>query len=66
MTHRSFLRQLRAAIAEAGNQASLAERCAVNASLISLVVNGRLDPPPKLLSALGYVRVVSYKKVPPC
>lgn len=63
MTHSNFLKRLQIAVAQAGSQTALAKQLGISPSLVSMVLAQRWEPPPKLLRAMGYRRVVSYERV---
>ncbi len=53
---------IRLAITVAGNQRKLAHQWDVSPSYITDLLGGMRDPGPKILDALGYERVVLYRK----
>lgn len=61
MTLEHFRRVLQEAIAAAGSQTAWSRRHGVSLSYINAVVTGRVEPGDKILSALGYRKVVSYE-----
>lgn len=63
MTKTQFLRVLRRAVGEAGDQARLAQQLSVSQAVLSRVMNGKYEPTPGLLTAMGYRRVVRYERV---
>ena len=50
------------AVEGAGSRTALAARCGISAQYIADVMNGRRDPGKKVLAALGYERVVLYRR----
>jgi hypothetical protein len=48
---------------DAGGQTALAVKWKVSVSYIRDVLNGRRDPGKSILAALGYERVVLYRKI---
>lgn len=52
--------KLRKAIDADGGQSAFAERHSISTGYVSDVLNARRDPGEKILSVLGYVRVVRY------
>lgn len=63
MTPDEFLRHLRQLARTYGSQKALAEHCGVNPSWLSDILRGRRDPGQKLLTALGFRRVVTYERL---
>ncbi len=53
---------LRKRLDKAGSQKALAAELGVSAPYLHDVLNGRRDPAGALLSALGFERVVTYRK----
>ena len=62
MKQSSFVRMIKGMVTDAGSYRAFAETYGVELSTISLVLAGKQDPPPKLLTALGYERVTTYKR----
>lgn len=54
--------RLRAAIAKAGSQAAFAEMYGLSAAYVNDVINGRREPGPAILEALGVEKVVTYQE----
>ena len=57
------LHELRTACDEAGSQSAWAEAKAVSPAYVSAVLAKRMEPGEAILSALGYERVVLYRRV---
>jgi hypothetical protein len=51
------------AVEDAGGKAALAAQWGVSAQYVADVLNGRRDPGKSILKALGYERVVLYRKI---
>lgn len=67
MTKSELLQHLRRLIDEAGTQKDLAVKLGVSPTYLGDVLLGRKEPGKKLLDALGFERVVIYRKVgQPC
>jgi hypothetical protein len=56
---------LRTAVAEAGSQTAWASRQSppIASTTVSLTLIGRIDPPPKILRALGLRKMLCYEPV---
>jgi transcriptional regulator with XRE-family HTH domain len=67
MTKDQVIEQLRVAVAILGTdrsgQAVFAKRHGMSQQYINDVLNGRRDPGPKVLAALGLERVTTYRRV---
>ena len=62
MNATDLLAQLRKACEADGSQAAWAERAGLAAPYISDVLRGRREPGPSLCEALGFERVVLYRR----
>ena len=62
LTKNEFLTHLRCLADEAGTQQELAHRLGISTAHLSDVLNERRDPAEKLLSAVGFEKVVLYRK----
>ncbi len=62
MTIDRVLSLLRRALSRAGTERKLAVELGVSQTTINLVLNGKREPEPKLLAALGLERVVTYRE----
>ena len=51
------------AVDNAGGKAALAAEWHISAQYIADVLNGRRDPGKKVLAALGYEKIVLYRKI---
>ena len=60
---KEVLRRLEAAIVEHGTQQAFADYQGISRVVISQLLNGRIDPPPKILKALGLRRVILYDDI---
>lgn len=56
----TVIRRIEALVRERGSQSAVARALGVSTSDLSRVLLGRDEPGPKLLRALGFVRVVRY------
>lgn len=56
--------ELRSACAAAGGQAAWAKKAGISPQYVSDVVNGRKDPGPGMLAALGLRKRVIYEPIP--
>jgi transcriptional regulator with XRE-family HTH domain len=65
MTEYQVLKRLRAFCEEAGTQHEAAKRLGVSQPTISLILLGKRPLEPKVLTALGLQRHVSYRSIPP-
>lgn len=63
MTLDTLLDKLRRAVGEAGGMRAYTRLTGVNVATVSLVLSRKEDPSPKLLAALGYEKITTYKKV---
>lgn len=57
--------EIRKSCADAGGQTAWAKAHGVSVGYVNDVLNGRTDPGPKILSALGYRRVITYQRSNP-
>jgi len=62
MTKEDVLRLLRKMVAEAGGQKAFAKANGIEQSIISEVLHGHRDPPPRLLDKMGINREWMYHK----
>ena len=62
LTKAQLLELVRSAVEAAGTQKALAERYGISEQYLTDVLRGRREPGEKLLSALGYERVILYQK----
>lgn len=62
LTMAEFRAYLQAEVAKLGTQKAMAERIGMNATNLSEVLRGRIDPGPTLLKALGWERHLMYKR----
>jgi hypothetical protein len=62
MTKEALVRDLQKRIESAGSQYRVADSLEVSNSHLTDVLQGRRDPGPKLLRALGLTKVVTYQK----
>lgn len=62
LTQEDVITRLRAAIDDAGSQASFAEKHGISLQYVNDVVRGRREPGQKILDALGIERVVVYRE----
>lgn len=53
------------AVKAAGSQDAFKEATGVDQATLSLVLAGKRDPSPKLLKALGYERITTYRRIKP-
>ena len=65
MTKDQLMLRLRKGVQDAGSQKAYAAEIGVRDQLLSMVLMGRIDPPPSLLAALELRRVVTYEPVKP-
>jgi hypothetical protein len=63
LTHDELIELIRAAAQAAGSQRALARQWNVSPAYITDLLRDLRDPGPKILEALGYERVVLYRKV---
>lgn len=63
MTYKTLMRELERAARAAGSQKALAHQYGISQSLLCRVLDGTYDPPAKLLTAMGYRRVIRYERV---
>jgi len=64
MTRASLVLRLRRRVRQAGQtQQTVARDLGISAAYLSDVLSGRREPGQKLLTALGLVRVVQYRRV---
>ena len=63
MTSSTVLGELRRVIVQQGSQKAAAAHLGVSAAYLSDVLRDRREPGPKLLSALGMKRTVTYDKL---
>lgn len=63
LTEQELLDYLRTAIQQAGSQQAFARQHGISAQYISDVLRGRREIGAKIAQALGYERVVRYRKV---
>ena len=62
MKYEQFIIRLREMASEMGSQKALAEKLGVTQSYLSDVLNGRREPGPKMLAALGLEAEKVFKK----
>lgn len=62
ITQEKLIQQLVSRAQKAGSQKKLAEDMHVDPSALSQILNGRRDPTARVLAALGYERVVRYRR----
>lgn len=63
ITHDELVALIRAAVKEAGSQRALARQWSVAPAYVTDLLRGLRDPGPKILEAMGYERVVLYRKL---
>jgi len=54
---------LTAACSDAGGQTAWAEKNGISPTYVSLVLNAKTEPGPKILAALGYRKQISYERL---
>jgi transcriptional regulator with XRE-family HTH domain len=62
LTEADVRRRLALVWKRTGSQRAVATELRVNQATINEVLNGKREPPPKLLAALGLERVVTYRE----
>lgn len=62
ITESELLGIVRARVTESQSQMCVAADLGISRATLNLVLNGRHPPTPKLLKALGYQRVMMYRK----
>lgn len=63
LTQSQIVELLRAAVEAAGTQKAFAQQHDVSEQYITDVLRGRREPGAKILAALGYEKVVSYRQI---
>ena len=63
MTRDELVKLLQRRVQTAGTQAALAKELGITAAYLGDVLNGKREPGPTLLNALGFRRVITYVKV---
>ncbi len=65
VVNEKLMRVLRRKVDEAGGAASFARTHQINRPYITNILAGRATPGPKVLDAIGFERVVTYRPKPP-
>jgi transcriptional regulator with XRE-family HTH domain len=60
MTRDELVKLLQRRVQSAGTQAALAKELGITAAYLGDVLNGKREPGPTLLNALGFRRVITY------
>jgi len=60
MTRDELVKLLQRRVQTAGTQAALAKELGITAAYLGDVLNGKREPGPTLLNALGFRRVITY------
>ena len=63
MTQDEFIDYLMVLVARVGSQVKLARQLSISATVVNDTLTRRFPPPPKLLAALGFTRIIMY--IPP-